>query len=107
SVKLRGWTTKYILKRALQNDLPREVLTRRKQGFGVPLDRWLRGPLRPRMEEWLAPERPARPGLVPPRAPRPLVGGPFTRGRNHRKVLWALMMFQAWCDHYLPGQRWT
>jgi len=107
SVKLRGWTTKYILKRALENDLPREVLTRRKQGFGVPLDRWLRGPLRPRMEEWLAPDRLARQGLFQPRAVSRLVAEHLTGGRNHRKVLWALMMFQAWCDHYLPGRRWT
>jgi asparagine synthase (glutamine-hydrolysing) len=107
SVKLHGWTTKYILKRALQNDLPREVLTRRKQGFGVPLDRWLRGPLRARMEEWLAPDRLARQGLFQPSAVSCLVTEHLAGGRNHRKVLWALMMFQAWCDHYLPGQRWT
>jgi asparagine synthase (glutamine-hydrolysing) len=107
SVKLHRWTTKYILKRALRNDLPPEVLTRRKQGFGVPLDAWLRGPLRPRLVEWLSSERLARQGLFQPNAVERLVAEHLSGRRNHRKVLWALMMFQAWCDHYLPGQRWT
>jgi asparagine synthase (glutamine-hydrolysing) len=107
SLKLRGWTTKYILKRALRNDLPSEVLTRRKQGFGVPLDAWLRGPLRPRMEEWLEPRRLATQGLFEPATVSRLMSEHLGGRRNHRKVLWALMMFQAWCEHYLPGQRWT
>jgi asparagine synthase (glutamine-hydrolysing) len=107
SLKLRGWTTKSILKRALRNDLPAEVLTRRKQGFGVPLDAWLRGPLRPHMARWLSPQRLAAQGLFEPTAVQRLVSEHLAGRRNHRKVLWALMMFEAWCDHYLPGQRWA
>jgi asparagine synthase (glutamine-hydrolysing) len=107
SLKLHGWTTKYILKRALRHDLPSEVLARRKQGFGVPLDAWLRGALRPRMEEWLEPRRLAMQGLFEPGTVSQLMAEHLDGRRNHRKVLWALMMFQGWCEHYLPGQRWT
>jgi len=107
SFKLRGWTTKYILRRALASDLPEDVLTRRKQGFGVPLDTWLRGPLRAAMQERLEPGRLARQGLFEPGAVSRLIAEHVGGRRNHRKVLWALMMFEAWCDHYLPGQRWT
>ncbi|HXJ77613.1 MAG TPA: asparagine synthase (glutamine-hydrolyzing) [Candidatus Methylomirabilis sp.] len=107
SLKLRGWTTKYILKRALRNDLPSEVLTRRKQGFGVPLDSWLRGPLRRAMLDRLDPERLRRLGLFEPNAVSRLVAEHLAGRRNHRKALWALMMFDAWREHYLPGQRWT
>jgi asparagine synthase (glutamine-hydrolysing) len=107
SLKLKGWTTKSILKRALRDDLPSEVLTRRKQGFGVPLGAWLRGPLRPRLEQWLEPRRLAAQGLFDPTAVRRLVSEHLAGRRDHRKVLWALMMFQAWCEHYLPGRRWT
>src|SRR5947208_1569459 len=50
SVKVRGFTTKAVLKRALQGRLPDQILTRRKQGFGVPIAQWFRGPLRPLLE---------------------------------------------------------
>ena len=107
SLKLRGFTTKHILKRAFRDDLPPEVLTRRKQGFGVPLDAWLRGPLRPAMEERLDPRRLAQLGLFEPSAVSRLIAEHVSGRRNHRKVLWALVMFDAWREHYLPGQRWA
>ena len=44
--KLRGGTSKYLLRRLAHRYLPREIVERPKQGFGVPIDRWLRGPLR-------------------------------------------------------------
>src|SRR5262245_53144956 len=107
SLKLHGLTTKYILKRALRNDLPSEVLTRRKQGFGVPLDSWLRGPLRRAMLDRLDPERLSQLGLFQPVAVNRLIDEHLAGRRNHRKVLWALMMFEAWREHYLPGQQWA
>ena len=105
--KLRGWTTKYILKRALREDLPATILHRRKQGFGVPLGPWLRGPLRPVLEERLAPERVSRLGLFDAATVRRLVIEHLSGRADHRKVLWALMMFDAWREHYLPRAQWT
>jgi asparagine synthase (glutamine-hydrolysing) len=101
-LKLRGWTTKYILKRALREDLPAEILDRRKQGFGVPWGLWMRGPLRRALEERLAPERIARIGLFDPQAVGRLVAEHVAGRRDHRKILWALMMFDAWRESYLP-----
>ena len=66
SLKLRGLTTKYALKRALAGRLPEAILPRRKQGFGVPIAQWLRGPLRPMLEETLDPDRLRRVGLLDP-----------------------------------------
>jgi len=106
-LKLMGWQTKYILRRALRDLLPRTALTRRKQGFGAPLGPWMRGPLRPALEERLAPERVAHVGLFDPEATQRLVGEHLGGVRDHRKILWALMMFDAWREHYLPGVRWT
>ncbi|HYB41022.1 MAG TPA: asparagine synthase C-terminal domain-containing protein, partial [Candidatus Methylomirabilis sp.] len=105
--KLRGWRTKYILKRALRHDLPAAILDRRKQGFGVPIGPWLRGPLRRWMEERLAADRIAAVGLFAPSAVGRLVAEHLSGGRDHRKILWALLMFEAWREHYLPGQRWS
>ncbi|OLC16227.1 MAG: asparagine synthase (glutamine-hydrolyzing) [Candidatus Rokubacteria bacterium 13_1_40CM_69_27] len=107
SLKLRGWETKYILKRALCGALPQAVLARRKQGFGVPIGAWLRGPLRPALEDRLAPGRVRRIGLFDPTAVRHLVAAHLGGSSDHRKILWALMMFDAWRERYLPCARWS
>ena len=106
-LKLAGWETKSILKRALRDLLPDEILSRRKQGFGAPIGPWLRGPLRRALEERLAPERVARIGLFEPAAISRLVTEHVNGVSNHRKVLWALLMFDAWREHYVPGARWN
>jgi len=106
SLKLRGLTMKHVLKRALRGLLPREILARRKQGFGVPLAPWLRGPLRSLMQEWLEPGRVAEVGLFEPAAVERLVGEHVSGRRSHQKILWALLVFDAWRERYLPGARW-
>ena len=106
SLKLRGLTMKHVLKRALRGLLPREILARRKQGFGVPLAPWLRGPLRGLMQEWLEPGRVAEVGLFEPAAVERLVGEHVSGRRSHQKILWALLVFDAWRERYLPGARW-
>ena len=55
-LKLRGLKRKYILKRALENVLPRDVVWRKKAGFGAPIRSWLRGPLRPLVDDLLSEE---------------------------------------------------
>jgi asparagine synthase (glutamine-hydrolysing) len=107
ALELRGWQTKYILKRALRGLVPETILARRKQGFGVPIGPWLRGPLRHVMEERLAPERIARLGLFNVGVLNHLVAEHLAGRRDHRKILWALMMFDAWREHYVPNARWT
>src|SRR5437764_3102916 len=72
-LKLRRLTTKYLLKRALRGLLPRENLTRRKMGFGVPVGHWLRGQMQPFLREQLLSERASRRGLLRPEAVRRLV----------------------------------
>jgi asparagine synthase (glutamine-hydrolysing) len=105
--KVRGWTTKYLLKRAVADLLPAAIVSRRKQGLGVPIAVWLRGPLRGVLQEWLAPARVARRGLFEPTAVTRLVGEHVAGRQNHRKILWALLMVDAWCERYLPNERWT
>jgi asparagine synthase (glutamine-hydrolysing) len=107
SLKLRRWTTKYVLKRALAGRLPDAILERRKQGFGVPLAQWLRGPLRPVLEQTLHPERLRRVGLFAPEAVRRLVAGHLAGRSDHRKDLWQLLVFELWREAYLPNSRWS
>ncbi len=105
-LKLAGWQTKYILKRALRDLLPKAILARRKQGFGVPIGLWLRGPLRCALQERLAPARVDRLGLFNPEATTRLMTEHLDGVRDHTKVLWALLMFDAWRERYLPGAQW-
>jgi asparagine synthase (glutamine-hydrolysing) len=104
--KVRGWTTKYILKRAMAGRLPEMILTRRKQGFGVPIAQWLQGPLRPMLEAILNPERLRRTGLLDPEPVARLVSEHVRHQRDHRKVLWTLLTFELWREAYLPGMSW-
>jgi asparagine synthase (glutamine-hydrolysing) len=105
--KLRGGTTKYLLKRTVDHLLPANIINRRKQGLGVPVSAWLRGPLRNILQERLAPARVSHRGLFEPAGVAQLVGQHLAGQVNHRKILWSLLMFDAWCDRYLPNERWT
>ena len=106
-LKLRGVTTKYILKRALRGLVPPDILRRRKQGFGVPIGTWLRGPLRPMLEDRLAPGRVARVGLFQADRVSRLVQEHLAGAHDHRKILWSLLVFDVWREEYLPQVRWT
>jgi asparagine synthase (glutamine-hydrolysing) len=95
SFKLQGGEGKYILRRWIRRRLGREVM-RKKQGFTVPLARWLRDELRPLARELLHPRRLAAEGLFHPRAVERL-WRQHQQGRvNHYKKLWTLVTFQAW-----------
>ena len=101
NLKLRGLTTKYILKKTLQKLLPSENLTRGKMGFGVPIGQWFRGQMQPFLRENLLSERAARRGLFRPEAVRRLVEL-HTRGeRDYTHQLWTLLMLELWFQRFI------
>ena len=102
-LKLRGFTTKYVFKRALSGVLPREVLERRKKGFGAPLARWFRAELAPLLQEACAPDMIRRAGLFRPEAVERLLGEHAAGRRDHRKKLYTLLAFQLWASRYHPA----
>ncbi len=93
---------KGLLKEAVRGLLPREVIARGKRGFGIPMARWLAGPLRGMMESLLAPARLASQGIFRPDTVRRIIGEHLSRRADHRKKLWALLVFQIWWDQYHP-----
>jgi len=99
-LKIRRGKKKYLLKRALQADLPPEILTRRKAGFSLPLARWLREDLRGMVDELLAPERLRQQGWFAPSVVETLKTEHRARRRNNSTALWALMMFQLWAQEW-------
>ncbi|MBJ6978100.1 asparagine synthase (glutamine-hydrolyzing) [Luteimonas sp. MC1895] len=97
-MKLRDGNGKWLLRQLLDRHVPRTLLERPKMGFGIPLDQWLRGPLREWAETLLAEDRLKREGYLDP-APIRATWLRHQRGEasfGHR--LWAVLMFQAWLE---------
>ena len=108
SLKLRGVHLKGLLKLAFAGVLPREVLWHRKQGFMIPLGRWLRTDLRETMEDLLSPARIRARGLFVPASVERLKGEHLCATRSHSDRLWTLMMAELWMREYLdPGGPWA
>ena len=93
--KLRGQEGKYILKKALEPHLSHDVLYRPKMGFGVPLGKWFRGPLKQRLRESLLEGGLAQTGLFNQDYLEKLVNDHQSGLREYSAPLWSLMMFQA------------
>ena len=99
-LKVRGFTLKYLLKKAAEKWLPRKIVYRQKRGFSVPISRWMRKELRPRLDEVLGEERLRRQGLFNARYVRRLLEEHWSERADHRKILWALFCFQLWYDKW-------
>lgn len=100
-LKLRGTTTKHLLRKVARTLLPAECLDRRKMGFGIPVGDWMRGDLRPLLfDVLLAPRAMAR-GLFRPGAVRRLVDEHLERSRDHTFRLWALLWLELWHREFL------
>ena len=93
--KLENGNGKAIFKRALESRLPNDVLYRDKMGFGVPLDKWYRGPLKDKLRERVLRGRMMESGLFNPAALTDMVEGHINGTQQNGQMLWTLMMFEA------------
>jgi asparagine synthase (glutamine-hydrolysing) len=103
STKIPGFRLKGLLKAAFADVLPPQVLSHRKQGFMIPLGRWLRTELRDAMEELLATDRVRARGLFMPDAVEALKQEHLAETRSHSDRLWTLMMLELWMGEYMDG----
>ncbi len=101
SYKYGQGQTKRLLKSAASGRLPASILGRAKKGFGIPVARWLRGPLGPLLDRLLGPERLARQGIFRPEEVGRRVAEHRAGVRDHRKPLWTLLIFQLWHETWL------
>ncbi|MBD5538635.1 MAG: asparagine synthetase B, partial [Desulfovibrio sp.] len=96
SLRLHGFKRKYLLKKAFAGLLPPEILHRNKRGFQIPVAEWLRGKLRPLMDELLGERHLKAQGLFDPAAVRRLVEAHCSGRADLRKPLWTLMVLELW-----------
>ncbi len=96
SMKMRGLETKHIFKRAISDLVPAEILNRPKQGFGIPLDKWINDQLRGRIRETLTEQRTRERGLVNQAYVNKLLDEHERGRRDHANQLWTLMMMELW-----------
>jgi asparagine synthase (glutamine-hydrolysing) len=102
-LKLRGRTTKYLLKRAMRGTLPAAILTRRKMGFGVPIDHWLRHELRDMAYDLLLDARARQRGYFRPEVVRRYLDEHVAGRAHHHARLWALLVLEQWHRTFLDG----
>jgi asparagine synthase (glutamine-hydrolysing) len=102
NLKLRGTTTKWILREAMKDKLPSEILSRKKMGFPVPIGAWLRGDWKHLLTGFVTSDRALGRGYFEPSYVRRIVGEHLT-GVNHNERMWALLNFEIWSRIFIDG----
>ncbi|HEY6120408.1 MAG TPA: asparagine synthase (glutamine-hydrolyzing) [Pyrinomonadaceae bacterium] len=100
-MKLRGLTTKYLLKRVLRRLLPQEILNRRKMGFGVPIGHWFRSSLQSFLREKLLSEKALGRNLFQLGVVKQLIDQHTEAKKDNSAQLWTLLMLELWFERFI------
>jgi asparagine synthase (glutamine-hydrolysing) len=101
ALRSRGARSKWLLRKVLDRYVPAHLVERPKMGFGVPIDDWLRGPLREWAEALLDEQRLRREGLLEPAPIRAAWAAHLSGERNEQYRLWPVLMLQAWRERWV------
>jgi asparagine synthase (glutamine-hydrolysing) len=99
--KLKGNTTKYILKKAVKDLLPKSITKRPKKGFGIPVAKWLKSDLNPLLHDMLSSERLLQQGFFDTKYVQKLISEHEQGTSNNYKQLWNLLVFQLWFENFI------
>ncbi|MFO0952689.1 MAG: asparagine synthase (glutamine-hydrolyzing) [Isosphaeraceae bacterium] len=100
-LRLRGGRSKVVLKEAFADLIPPPIRTRKKMGFGVPIDRWFRGPLKDELRSVLLDPTTLARGLFRPEAVAAMVDEHTKQVRDHAYKLWSLLVLENWFRRHL------
>jgi|SRR5579864_3257995 len=104
--KVRGFTMKYLLKKAVAPWLPAEILQRKKRGFGAPVGAWLRNDLGNLVQETLSPEQIRKRGFFDPAVVQEIIASHRAENSDQTDSLLALICFEVWSRIFLDGNDW-
>lgn len=99
-LRVRGFTTKWVLKKAAEKWLPHDVIYRRKRGLSVPIAGWINRGLRAEVDRLLEPARLRKRGLVDEPRVTSLLAEHRSGRANHAKALWAVVMLEYWLERW-------
>jgi asparagine synthase (glutamine-hydrolysing) len=99
NLKYRAGESKWILRQVLYKHVPKQLIDRPKMGFGVPLDSWLRGPLKEWAENMLDITRLHNEGYFDAKAVQLIWNEHQSGKKNHQNILWNFLMFQSWLEN--------
>jgi asparagine synthase (glutamine-hydrolysing) len=100
-IKMRGFETKSLLKKVAARLVPREVVYRRKMGFGVPVGKWFRGEMKDFVREILLSERSLNRGIIRPEMISRYVDEHTEGRRDHQFQIWTLLMLELWHQRFI------
>jgi asparagine synthase (glutamine-hydrolysing) len=101
NMKMRGLKRKYILKRAMEKVLPHDVVWRKKAGFGAPIRSWLRGALRPLVDDLLSEEVIKKRGLFRPEEVRRLIDANLSGREDYNLQVFQLLNLELWQRQFI------
>jgi asparagine synthase (glutamine-hydrolysing) len=99
--KVRLTGTKILLRKLALQYLPRENIFRRKQGFGIPIAAWMRGPMKQQIEVALSNEKLERHGLFSTSYVRSIIDAHLSHKKDNSIKIWSLLVFQVWFDRWI------
>lgn len=100
-LKLKNFTTKYIFKKAASRFLPREIVHRKKKGFGIPVANWIKKELKDLVLDIFSEDSIRSQGLFNYKYIQGLLTEHFAGKRDNRKQLWTLLIFELWYERYI------
>ena len=101
--KYKDGEKKYILKKLLEKHLPKEYIYREKKGFGIPIDKWFNGELKPIVYYYLSEEKLREHNLFNNNYVHLLLKNYYTnKGVNSHKI-WFILMFQMWYEEWITN----